>query len=1516
MKAPLRSHRRIGGSRLVSFLAVTFGLFDLLVRAHAADRDSVATSASSEWPFLFLPASSPTTLLSSLFHAEKEAQGEGRHLKASGSPADNSSVNSDKGSGESASANLSPQSGPTMTTTTAASPDDKADPPPEAAEPGLPAHHPLYRMPSRIVATDAQAFAFPFWKQPAPKPALPPSPPNVLNAPASISSSPAFMAWFGTPGSRGNQSDSTSPSEELSESLQTTIVGGGGGQGSTDGSMPPGLQREWFGTRQPYNKESFPSFFSWIWKGGSPDNAETSLSSLVSQKDNQSQTALKNAAHENSSFPWGLWRSKDVALPEQLRQRAALLSAFASTWWFGSCSSSSSSSPVDSVVDGVKKASHKTGEAFREASRAISESSPGGFSSEVPAGPALTQGQQLLSPAIAAVKAAAWWFSEREKEIEDAAKDVLSRSSTNGSSSSMSSLLQQHQQTWFFGESENGDNKETIHQTAEVDEDPSMKKQLLSSLQNAAAWFGHQKNTLQNLDVSKASSWFSGLQALRETGAAESYLWSGSEHDDAVASLSPQKENFERSPKTEETSKKHFFPACWFQQWFWGGETTENDDSGKVDRHTKEKKTKKLALFDPAQIFAIPTKTAIWWSQQEARAPEAVTFFWSLRPSSEKESGLSSDDHRNLHEANGPLRRLSESDKASDVVFSDLLASPPPPPAASAAAAAAASWLWSQKASTADREGGEDKGRVISSSSSPSSFSPSPLESTLAWFWEKQKEDAEKEMSTWFGRKDLPGTAQQDTPTKPSSSSSSSSPQSWLFGRAHNAQTNVGDSLKESLADWFGQWTEAAKSNAKDAVTEVQDKALNKLNEKTAGVQKKASKAAKAGFSAWFWGSSDPVKNTVQTGKAVVKSLTEDDKKKKEEEEEGGGSTEKKSHSLAGQLKSLVFGDGKNKDQDAKKEEVSSSETVSPSPTAASAWWQGPFSTQEGKEGVDPSSMASSWFTRGAGGQSTPKGGEGPIGNLSNASASSFTGSWVGTPSKNSPSYGDEKSRSVASKVASWFEREKKEEKPSSPWNFFSGDHHQGAFFGSSQDSSDISKESLGKSLSGWSWGRSSHGHDDLKEEKDSKESHSHSSSWFPTLNYSHKETRAASSSPSSSALPHASEGGKTSQENGVTSTGKYTQEEGKMTDRQGQSHLDGERVRSPQAGSSSPTTKLPQDVVAGDSSQPGGGLMQAWNWNGGYGGYSGGGQSHPVPEEGPTVRRSGSLWGAAGVSSINNGVPMISSSSASASLFDWGSEEEKKKKEEPLSSSSSSLFEKMSHAMTSRIHEEKVSSSETSSGANIPTQLIAKHAAQAAGWLGMSGDETPHPIRAPGLKRGSYWWEWQANSDGTTSVTTTPPYTRHVHLDCDPTPPFRDCVMKCQSKPSNGAMNAVAEEERRRRTGEPAALGSYEYSNLRSCYMTCRQKWIDADLPGCLRQDGTKVEGIPPVEAFRTTTTTPPATTLPRPRAHTSYPQGSPWEIQDEKKNKESSSFWSRMTGRKTSEEKPIETNTPEEQK
>lgn len=400
---------------------------------------------------------------------------------------------------------------------------------------------------------------------------------------------------------------------------------------------------------------------------------------------------------------------------------------------------------------------------------------------------------------------------------------------------------------------------------------------------------------------------------------------------------------------------------------------------------------------------------------------------------------------------------------------------------------------------------------------------------------------------------------------------------------------------------------------------------------------------------------------------------------------------------------------------------------------------------------------------------------------------------------------------------------------------------------------------------------------------------------------------------------------GKTSQEHGLFSTGKDSQEGDMTTDRQGKQHL--ERVR-PSSGSSSSSTSAQDSAIAGDSHspQPGGGLMEAWNWSS-YGGYRGGGQSHPIPEEGPTVRRSGSFWGGVSPSSSSmNGVPSLSSSSSvSASLFDWESEENQKEATSS-SSPSSSLFDKMSHVL-SRSDEAKVSTEEASPppGANIPTQLIAKHAAQAAGWFGISGDnETSHPVRAPGLKRGSYWWEWQANSDGTTSVTTTPPYTRHVHLDCDPTPPFRDCVVKCQaenqSKPSSGGMSnnaaAAEEERRRRRTGEPSALGSYEYSNLRSCYMTCRQKWIDADLPGCLRQDGTKVEGVPPVEAFRTTTTTtPPTTTVPRPRAHTSYPQGSPWEREDEN-NKESSSFWSRMTGGKTPEEKPTETHPPEEHK
>lgn len=313
---------------------------------------------------------------------------------------------------------------------------------------------------------------------------------------------------------------------------------------------------------------------------------------------------------------------------------------------------------------------------------------------------------------------------------------------------------------------------------------------------------------------------------------------------------------------------------------------------------------------------------------------------------------------------------------------------------------------------------------------------------------------------------------------------------------------------------------------------------------------------------------------------------------------------------------------------------------------------------------------------------------------------------------------------------------------------------------------------------------------------------------------------------------------------------------------------------------------------------QPGGAGTHAWNWQGLAGGH-GGGQSHQVPEEGPTVRRPGGIWD---VSSSSSGIPSMSSSSASASWRSWGN-------------SSSYAADK----------EEGNSSADSpgtgSAGTRNPTQLVAKHAAQAAGWFGISGDETPRTARAPGLKKGSYWWEWQADSDGTTSVTTTPPYTRHVHLDCDPTPPFRDCVMKCQaenqSKASAGA-NSAAEEQRRRRTGEPSALGSYEYGNLRSCYQSCRQKWIDADLPGCLRQDGTKVEGVPPVEAFRssTTTTTTTSTTTEGPPPQNGYTAGAPWEREE---NKDSSSFWSRMTGKNAPSDSAGETpaaNTPQEQK
>ncbi|KFG64789.1 putative transmembrane protein [Toxoplasma gondii RUB] len=156
-------------------------------------------------------------------------------------------------------------------------------------------------------------------------------------------------------------------------------------------------------------------------------------------------------------------------------------------------------------------------------------------------------------------------------------------------------------------------------------------------------------------------------------------------------------------------------------------------------------------------------------------------------------------------------------------------------------------------------------------------------------------------------------------------------------------------------------------------------------------------------------------------------------------------------------------------------------------------------------------------------------------------------------------------------------------------------------------------------------------------------------------------------------------------------------------------------------------------------------------------------------------------------------------------------------------------------------------------------SQVLAQKAPQVSGWIfgGASepeaNGEDPAAHLVPGLKQGNSWWEWETSQ--TTTTTKTPAYTRDVKLDCNPVPPFRACVEKCQR-------DNRSREKDKAGPSAPQALGSYEYGSLRSCYLTCKQKWIDTDLPGCLRADGVRVAGVPPVEAFRSTTSTTTSST------------------------------------------------------
>ncbi|XP_026193008.1 uncharacterized protein LOC34622550 [Cyclospora cayetanensis] len=111
--------------------------------------------------------------------------------------------------------------------------------------------------------------------------------------------------------------------------------------------------------------------------------------------------------------------------------------------------------------------------------------------------------------------------------------------------------------------------------------------------------------------------------------------------------------------------------------------------------------------------------------------------------------------------------------------------------------------------------------------------------------------------------------------------------------------------------------------------------------------------------------------------------------------------------------------------------------------------------------------------------------------------------------------------------------------------------------------------------------------------------------------------------------------------------------------------------------------------------------------------------------------------------------------------------------------------------------------------------------------------------------------------------VEALPPvYKEGIPLDCDPLPPYRDCIAQCDS------VEAKANDSQ-----EPApatqGLSSYEYSKKRACYLACVSKWIDTTIPGCMDSNGKVVAGTPPAAQFRSTTTTsttplPVTTTVP----------------------------------------------------
>ncbi|KAL8445630.1 hypothetical protein Emed_005500 [Eimeria media] len=125
-----------------------------------------------------------------------------------------------------------------------------------------------------------------------------------------------------------------------------------------------------------------------------------------------------------------------------------------------------------------------------------------------------------------------------------------------------------------------------------------------------------------------------------------------------------------------------------------------------------------------------------------------------------------------------------------------------------------------------------------------------------------------------------------------------------------------------------------------------------------------------------------------------------------------------------------------------------------------------------------------------------------------------------------------------------------------------------------------------------------------------------------------------------------------------------------------------------------------------------------------------------------------------------------------------------------------------------------------------------------AAAWLGSAPTHTSVSDAA----------KEAADATGITAIKNALPsvYRGQSALDCDPLPPYKDCIAQCDA---DDAANTAA--------GGSSGLSSSEYSKKRACYLACKAKWIDTALPGCLDTSGNVVPGTAPAAIFRSTTTT-----------------------------------------------------------